>query len=195
MDTFLTIKNPGTGIYREKGSRFLGYSFPVQSESEIKNILTDFKKKYYDATHHCFAWRIGFENPQYRINDDGEPSGTAGLPILGQIQSKNLFDIFILVIRYYGGTKLGVSGLIQAYKTAAFESIISTEIVEKTINSQYVIEFSFENLNAVMKILKEFKPKIHSQDFNLQCVIKFEIRKSRSEMLEDKLRMIPLNII
>ena len=185
-DLYKTIIKPSEGNYKEKGSKFPAFAFPVYNEDEIKEILDRLKKDYYDARHHCYAWRLGADKTRYRANDDGEPSSTAGKPILGQIQSNDLTNILIVVIRYFGGTKLGVSGLINAYRTAAADAISNAEFIEKTVNDIYKIEFSYAAMNDVMKILKDEQIDQFDQKFDLQCKIKISVRQSEIEMIIEK---------
>lgn len=189
-DTYLTIQGKAEGIYKDRGSKFLSFVFPVKTETEIKEILNRFRKEHHVANHHCYAWRLGADKLAFRANDDGEPSYTAGKPILGQIQSNDLTDILIVVVRYFGGTLLGVSGLINAYKEAAANAIKNSEIIEKYIQFEYETEFTFENTNAVMKILKNANAKITLQNYESNCLIKFYIRKSLSETTEEQLKKI-----
>jgi uncharacterized YigZ family protein len=174
---FKTIKSFSEGIYKEKGSRFLAFAFPVVSKDEIKPIIEGIRKEYHDARHHCYAYMIGADRMVWRINDDGEPSGTAGRPILGQINSFELTNILIVVTRYFGGTLLGVSGLINAYKSAAADAIRNAEIVESALHEYYEIDFPYISMNDVMKILKEEDAGQSGQVFELQCsaVINFKI--------------------
>lgn len=189
-DTYLTIEKPAEIIFKDKGSKFLAYAFPVQNEQQIKDILARLKKEHHTANHHCYAYRLGANKQNYRANDDGEPNNTAGKPILGQIQSSDLTDILIVVVRYFGGTLLGVSGLIYAYKTSAAEVIKACNILEKQILFNYSVQFPFEQLNEVMKLLKQMDGKITQQHFDNQCKIQFSIRKANSEACEEKLKKI-----
>lgn len=176
-DSYKTIKTSSEGIYKEKGSRFLSFAFPVEQQEEIKPVLDGLRKEYHDARHHCYAYMIGQERHNWRTNDDGEPSGTAGRPILGQINSFGLTNILIVVIRYFGGTLLGVSGLINAYKTAACNAIQNGEIVVRTLHEYYEIDFPYISMNDVMKILKEENTGQSGQSFELNCslVINFRV--------------------
>ncbi len=187
-DTYLTIAQPVEALFKDKGSKFIGLAYPVQTEQQVKEILQGLKKEHHTANHHCYAYRLGADKLTFRANDDGEPSNTAGKPILGQIQSNDLTDILIVVVRYFGGTLLGVSGLIHAYKTTAAEAIKVSEIVEKQILFSYTIHFPFEQLNDVMKILKQSDSKITAQEFDNHCKISFNIRKASSEACEEKLK-------
>ncbi len=189
-DSFLTISAPAEAIYKEKSSKFLAYAYPVRSEEEIRELLDALRKRYYDATHHCYAWRLGPQGEQFRSNDDGEPSGTAGKPILGQLLSNSLTNCLIVVVRYFGGTKLGVSGLIQAYKESAAEVIDEAEIIEQTVDISLNVEFPYLVMNDVMRIIKEEQPNILSQEFDNLCTMQLSIRESRAEGLLGKLRKV-----
>ena len=189
-DTYLTVEKTAEITFKDKGSKFLTYAYPVQNEQQIKDILTQLKKEHHTANHHCYAYRLGADKQNFRANDDGEPNNSAGKPILGQIQSNDLTDILIVVVRYFGGTLLGVSGLINAYKTSAAEVIKTCAIIEKQILFHYTIQFPFEQLNDVMKLLKQMDGKILKQDFDNQCEIQFSIRKANSEACEEKLKKI-----
>lgn len=189
-DTYLTIEKKAEIIFKDKGSKFLAFAFPVENDTQIKEILLALKKEHPNANHHCYAYRLGADKLNYRANDDGEPSNTAGKPILGQIQSNDLTNILIVVVRYFGGTLLGVSGLIHAYKTSAAEAIKETKIVEKFISFNYTINFPFEHLNDVMKLLKQMDCKIMAQQFDNDCEISFSIRKANSEACEEKLKKL-----
>ncbi len=178
-DTYQTIAANAEGVYKEKGSKFIALAFPVSDEGEIKGILANLRKEYHDARHHCYAYSLGYSGNQWRANDDGEPSGTAGRPIYGQILSKNITNVLIVVIRYFGGTKLGVSGLINAYKTAAADALGNAKIITKTINDIYQISFNFIALNDMMKMIKDESLDLISQQFNNDCLIEVGIRKSK----------------
>ena len=189
-DSFLTIAAPAEAIYKEKSSKFLAYAYPVRSEEEIRELLEALYKRYYDATHHCYAWRLVPHGEQFRSNDDGEPSGTAGKPILGQLLSNSLTNCLIVVVRYFGGTKLGVSGLISAYKESAAEVIGEAEIIEQTVDKHFTIEFPYLVMNDVMRIIKEEQPNILSQEFDNLCTMRLSIRESRAEGILGKLRKV-----
>lgn len=189
-DTYLTVKNVSESVFRDRGSKFIGIVIPVNSEIDIKAELEQIRKKYYDATHHCYAFRLNADKSVYRSNDDGEPSGTAGKPILGQIQSKDLTNVLIVVVRYYGGTKLGVSGLINAYKTAARDAIEVNLIIEKTVQDIYEIQFEYSQMNEVMKCLKDSNITLISQQFDNHCLIEFSVRRMLSGRFEDLLSKI-----
>jgi uncharacterized YigZ family protein len=189
-DTYLTIKEPSQGVYKEKGSRFLAFAFPVKEAEEVKPIIDNLRKEHHEARHHCFAYMLGKERKIWRISDDGEPSGTAGRPILGQINSSRLTNILIVVSRYFGGTLLGVGGLINAYKLAAANVISNSEIIEYTLNDYYEIKYPFIAMNDVMKILKEEKAEQSNQKFELECVIHINFRVSAKERIIQRLSRI-----
>ncbi len=183
-DSYLTVEDRAEILYKEKGSKFYSFVFPVSEQGEVKSILDELKKKYYDATHHCYAYILGFEKEVFRMNDDGEPSSTAGKPIYGQLQSKNLTNVLLVVVRYFGGTKLGVSGLIKAYKTAAAECLAAAVIVEKKVRLMYEVVFPYEKMNAVMSILKELKAEQRRHSFEIQCSIEILIDNSNQNKFE-----------
>ena len=189
-DSYHTLAGPAEAIYKEKSSKFLAYAYPVESEEEIRTLLDALRKKYYDATHLCYAWRLGPHGETFRANDDGEPSGTAGKPILGQLLSNELVNCLIVVVRYFGGTKLGVSGLIGAYKESAAEAIRAAEIVERTVDTVVEVEFSYLAMNDVMRIVKEMQPEVLGQQFDNACTMTLSIRRSRSQQLLERLRNV-----
>ncbi len=189
-DTYKTIKGPSRGFYKDKGSKFIALAYPVQSEKEVKQLLDDIKKEYHDARHHCFAWIIGHENTNQRFNDDGEPSGTAGKPIYGQLLSHELFNVLIVVVRYFGGTKLGVRGLINAYKGAAKDAIDNNSIVTKTICNFYRISFDYLAMNDIMRIMKEYGLAQHSHDFDQACRIDFSVRKGHCQTVLNQFKKL-----
>lgn len=189
-DTYLTIKEPSEGLFKDRGSKFLGFAFPVGSEEQIKKHIAELRKQHPGANHHCYAFRLGADKQSYRANDDGEPSNTAGKPILGQIQSKDLTNILIVVVRYFGGTLLGVSGLINAYKLAALDAMQNATIIENTVNDVYEIRFDYLYMNDVMKIIKEEELKILSQESELTCSFTFSVRKSNSTSVYDRMSKI-----
>jgi uncharacterized YigZ family protein len=180
-DTYFTINKPSEGIFRDRGSKFLGFAYPVKSEEEVKQHLQHLKKEHFSARHHCYAFRIGPDKQFFRANDDGEPSGTAGRPILGQIQSKDLTNVLVVVVRYFGGTLLGVGGLINAYKLAAADAIAQGQIVELTVNEFYLIRFGYDHMNDVMKIIKDNELQQSKQDFGLECRLEVSVRKGDAE--------------
>lgn len=190
IDTFLTIKNPSEGEYKEKGSKFLAFAFQVKTEEQVKQRLDELRKKYYDARHHCYAYQLGQNGELWRANDDGEPNHSAGTPILNQIKSFNLTDILVVVIRYFGGTKLGVSGLISAYKIATQEALQSAEIEEKIITKIVSFSFDYLGMNEVMKLIKEYDLEIINQEFTNTCQMKLSVRLAILEEVEAKLKDI-----
>ncbi len=188
MDTYFTISGKSEGMYKEKGSRFISLAFPVTAEEQVKPIISDLKKEYYDARHHCYAWRLGADGGRTRTMDDGEPSSTAGKPILGQIVSNNLTNILIVVIRYFGGTKLGVSGLIRAYRDAAADAIANADIVERTVDAFYKLTFGYAEMNGVMKVIKDMSPNVHSQNFDNLCEMTVSVRRDDEEAVIGRFR-------
>ena len=186
MDTYLTISSPSEALYKDKGSKFYAFAYPVQTIEQIKEILAEKRKEYYDARHVCYAYMLGYEREVFRANDDGEPSGTAGRPILGQINSTNLTDILIIVVRYFGGTLLGTSGLIQAYKTSAAEAIAAAAIEERIVEKTFVSKFGYQDLNAVMRIMKDFDLAIVNQIQEMDCTLYFRIRLGDIERVKDR---------
>ena len=168
-DLYLTIESPGTGVYKEKGSRFLGFAYPVGDEDSIREYLSGLHKEHHSARHCCFAWRLNPEKTEYRVYDDGEPSGSAGKPIYGQIVSRDLTDLLVAVVRYFGGTKLGVGGLIQAYRTAASEALDGTRIIQRRVFDRLKLDFHYDQMNRVMQVVKEYKLDFEEQEFELQC--------------------------
>ena len=186
MDTYLTISSPSEALYKDKGSKFYAFAYPVQTVEQIKDILAEKRKEYYDARHVCYAYMLGYERNVFRANDDGEPSGTAGRPILGQINSSNLTDILIIVVRYFGGTLLGTSGLIQAYKTSAAEAIAAATIEERIVEKTFVSKFGYQDLNAVMRIMKDFDLAIVNQVQEMDCTLYFRIRLSDIDRVRDR---------
>src|SRR6056297_471988 len=185
-DEYLTISKPSEGLFKDRGSKFLAFAYPVSSEEEIKVIQEQLRNKYHDARHHCYAYMLGPEKEVYRANDDGEPSSTAGKPILGQIRSFNLTNILIVVIRYFGGTKLGVGGLINAYKTAAEEALKNAKIIKKTLHDIYELKFDYPQMNEIMRIMKEQNIEQIDQCFELSCSITLALRKAEAETVLSK---------
>ena len=189
-DSYLTIAEPAEAIYKERSSKFLTYAYPVETEEEIKELLDALRKEYYDATHHCYAYRLGPQGETFRANDDGEPSGTAGKPILGQLLSADLTNCLVVVVRYFGGTKLGVSGLIQAYKESTADVIAVSKIIEKTVDRVIKVDFSYISMNGVMRIIKDMNPRIDEQIFDNLCTMKLRIRESEADILIAKLEKV-----
>lgn len=186
-DTYRTIRDLSEGYYTEKRSRFLSFALPVRTPDEVKTQVDAYRKKYYDARHVCWAYMLGPDRTTFRANDDGEPSSTAGKPILGLINSNNLTDILIIVVRYFGGIELGTSGLIVAYRTAAAEAIAAARIEERTVDETITITFEYPHLNSVMRIVKEDKPDVLTQSFELTCEMTLRIRQSRMDALKNRL--------
>lgn len=185
-DTYKTISTASEEVlYKEKNSKFFGYAFPVTSEEEIKEILERLRKEHFSARHWCYAYQMGTEKIQYRANDDGEPNNSAGMPIYGQIQSFEVTNVLVVVVRYFGGVKLGVGGLISAYKTAAQMTLENSEIVERTIDKHFIISFGYANMNKVMRIIKEKNLQIVSQKMEMDCEIEISIRKKNVQNLLD----------
>ena len=185
-DTYKTIEEQGEGIYTEKRSKFLAFAIPVTTIEQVKEQMDAYQKKYYDARHVCYAYRLGERGEQERSNDNGEPSGTAGKPILGQIHSKELTNVLVIVVRYFGGVKLGTSGLIVAYRLAAAEALEAVPHIEKTINSEITLRFSYPLLNDVLRIVKEEAPKVVEQVFDNECVVRLSMRLSRMPRLVER---------
>ena len=189
-DTYRTIAETAEGIYTEKRSKFIAIAVPVRKVEEIKQHLEACQKKYYDARHVCYAYMLGHERKDFRANDNGEPSGTAGKPILGQINSNELTDILIMVVRYFGGIKLGTSGLIVAYKAAAAEAIANATIIEKTVDEDLTVVFEYPFMNDIMRIVKEEEPTILEQSYDMDCIMKLRIRQSKMEKLRARLKKV-----
>jgi uncharacterized YigZ family protein len=187
LDEYQTIKGEGEGYYTEKRSKFLAFAHHVSTIEEIKELLAGYRKKYYDARHVCYAYMLGAERTEFRANDDGEPSSTAGKPILGQINSNELTDILIVVVRYYGGVNLGTSGLIVSYREAAADAIAHCEIETRQVEEIVTYTFSYPMMNDVMRVVKEMQPRIISQTFENTCEIKLSIRQSEAEQLRNRL--------
>lgn len=188
--SYRTIKHTSEGSYKEKGSKFLGFAFPVISEEEVKHKISELKKKYFDARHHCYAYRIGVDRTKFRAFDDGEPNHSAGDPILGQIRSKELTNVLVVVVRYFGGVKLGVGGLISAYKAAAEDALNSSVIVEKEVVQGYTIEYPYLSTQDVMKIVKEFNLEIRSQSFEEDCKMEASISVRLKNSFEQKVQLL-----
>ena len=189
-DSYKTIASLAQGTYTEKRSKFLAFAMPVRTLDEVKEHLKYYEKKYFDARHICYAYMLGAERTDFRANDNGEPSGTAGKPILGQINSFGLTDILIVVVRYFGGIKLGTSGLIVAYKAAAQEALNAAEIIEKTVDADITFLFEYPFMNDVMRIVKEESPEIISQYFDNDCRMTLRIRKSQLDRLRERLKKV-----
>lgn len=182
-DTYKIIKNPTEGIFKDRGSKFISKIFPVESEDDIKAALEQVKSEYYDARHHCYSWILGPDKSAYRINDDGEPSGSAGKPIHGQLLSHDLTNILAVVVRYFGGTKLGIPGLINAYREATKDALNQAEILELTVDEEFWIQYEYPLMDVAMRVLKEHDLNIIETKFELNCRVKFSVRKSKSDQI------------
>ncbi|MGN0190914.1 MAG: IMPACT family protein [Candidatus Cryptobacteroides sp.] len=180
-DTFLTIASPSEGLFRDNGSRFLAFAYPVETQEEVRDIVQSLKSEYHDARHHCYAYRLGCKGDIFRANDDGEPSGSAGRQILGRIDSLGLSDVLVVVVRYFGGIKLGIPGLIRAYRTSTEDALSAATIVEKTATEHFRIEFDYLQMNNVMKMLKDLKAEILGRDFGTGCSVTVRVRLSLVE--------------
>ena len=180
-DSYLSVSAPAEGLFKDNGSRFISLAYPVESEEEVKDIVVELKKKYHDARHHCYAYRLGYLGDKFRANDDGEPSGSAGRPILGQIDSRGLSDTLVVVVRYFGGIKLGIPGLIRAYKTSTADALDKAGSVGKIAGKWFSVNFGYEEMNKVMKVLKDMDLKQKDQDFGTTCSLKSWVRLSQVE--------------
>lgn len=189
-DTYKTIIAPTEGIYKEKGSKFLSFAIPVSSADEVKEIVKNYRKEYYDSRHVCYAYMLGADRKEFRANDDGEPSGTAGRPILGQINSRELTNILVIVVRYFGGILLGTGGLVVAYKEATTDALDQAEVIEKTVDETIAILFDYVLMNEVMRVIKDTNAQILNQSFEDQCAMQLSIRKQDAALLSSKLAKI-----
>ena len=189
-DTYKTISGISESVFTEKRSKFIAIAIPVRSVAEIKNLLEQYQKKYYDARHVCYAYMLGPERKDFRANDNGEPSGTAGKPILGQINSHELTDVLVIVVRYFGGIKLGTSGLIVAYRTAASQALAEATVIEKTVDDEVTVAFEYPFMNDVMRIAKEESPEIMEQSYDMDCIMTLRIRKSQMPRLRSRLEKV-----
>ena len=187
FDTYRSIAARSEGLFKDNGSRFIALAYPVETEEGIKEILAALRKEYHDARHHCYAYRLGYQGDRFRSSDDGEPSGSAGRPILGQIDSMGLSDILVVVVRYFGGIKLGIPGLIRAYKTSTADALSRAEVVEKVAGKQFRLSFDYLAMNDVMKALKEMGLSPSGQDFGLQCALDVRVRLALEEDFRNKL--------
>lgn len=190
-DNYLTIKAPGEGLFKDRGSKFLAFAYPVTSEDDITQRLHELRKRYHDARHHCYAYRIGADMTQWRANDDGEPSNSAGQPIFGQIRARNLTNVLIVVIRYFGGTLLGVGGLINAYRTAAAEALDNTRVIEKTRTENIEFTFDYPDTNSINKLIKDEQLSIINQTFEVNCQFEVAVPKSKRQHIVERLQKIP----
>lgn len=186
LDYYYTIQSPSKGFYSDKGSKFHAFIYPIDNEEQFKEVLDELKKRYYDARHHVFAYAFGYDREQVRANDDGEPSNSSGMPILGQIKSHNLTNVAIIVVRYFGGTKLGIPGLINAYKSASIDAINNSKIIKKTIDQKYKVIFEYPEMGFVQNIIKELNLNVLEQNFAEDCNIIFTIRKSEAKRVENE---------
>ena len=189
-DEYRTIAAPAEAVYTEKRSKFIAIALPVRTVEEVKTRLEEYQKKYYDARHVCYAYMLGHARTEFRANDNGEPSGTAGKPILGQINSRELTDVLVIVVRYFGGIKLGTSGLIVAYRTAAAEALDASAFVEKTVDDEVEVAFEYPFMNDVMRVVKEEGPAIVSQSYDTDCVMKLRIRRLSMPRLRTRLEKV-----
>jgi len=189
-DTYRTISAPSNGIYKEKGSKFLAFAYPVRTVEEVKTILDQLRKDYYDARHHCYAYILGADKKAWRANDDGEPSGTGGRPIYGQLLSADLTDTLVVVVRYFGGILLGASGLANAYKVAARDALEHATVVERTVDVAFRLRYEYLMMNDVMRLVKEFGLAPRQQEFNLDCSLVVEVRKSQARRFQDALELL-----
>lgn len=190
VNSFLTIENPTQGVYKEKGSKFLSFAFPVKSEEEIKAKIEGLKKEYFDARHHCFGWVLGADQKKFRAFDDSEPNHSAGDPILGQIRSRDLTNVLVVVVRYFGGVKLGVGGLIQAYKSAALDALQQAVIIREEVTETYKLKYSFEATPQVMKLVKEFELQIVTQNFHTAGEMDIKVKLRLKDNFLEKIRLL-----
>ena len=187
FDAYQSIGAPSQGLFKDNGSRFIAFAFPVETEDEVKEHVAALKKEYHDARHHCFAYRLGYKGDVWRAADDGEPSGSAGRPILGQIDSMGLSDILVVVVRYFGGIKLGIPGLIRAYKTSTADALRQAAVVPKIAGKNWSVEFEYLSMNDVMKVLKEMDLSPSAQNFGENCSLTVRVRLSEEENFKKKL--------
>lgn len=186
-DAYSSISAPAEGLFKDNGSRFIALAWPVETQQQIKDIVDSLKKEYHDARHHCYAYRLGYKGDRFRANDDGEPSGSAGRPILGQIDSMGLSDVLVVVVRYFGGIKLGIPGLIRAYKTSTADALGQAEIIEKVAGKRFRLTFDYLSMNRVMKVLKDLGLTPVGQDFGLQCSLEVRVRLALEEDFRNRL--------
>jgi uncharacterized YigZ family protein len=187
FDAYSSIAAPSEGLFKDNGSRFIALAYPVETEEEVKTIVAGLRKQYHDARHHCYAYRLGYKGDVFRSSDDGEPSGSAGRPILGQIDSAGLSDVLVVVVRYFGGIKLGIPGLIRAYKTSTADALSQAQVVEKIAGQWFRVSFGYEAMNAVMKVLKEMDLPQRAQDFGEQCSLEVRVRLSALDSFREKM--------
>lgn len=189
-DSYRSIKSPSEGLFKDRGSKFISFAYPVQNEEDIKSHLQDLRKLHHTARHHCFAFRLGADKLQFRANDDGEPANTGGKPILGQIQSRDLTNVLVVVVRYFGGTLLGVSGLINAYRQAAADALDHATIEELTVNEIYSVQFGYGAMNEVMKLVKQENLHLLRKEFNEPCELEFSIRKQQADKVVEEFKKL-----
>ena len=187
QDSYKSIAAESRGLFKDNGSRFIAHAYPVETEDEIKEIVAALKKEYYDARHHVYAYRLGYLGDKFRANDDGEPSGSSGRPVLGQIDSNELSDILVVVVRYFGGIKLGIPGLIRAYKTATADAIANAEIVEKIASKMYRVHFGYMSMNSVMKVFKDMGLEQKNQQFDMECSMDTSVRLSQVDTFLERI--------
>ncbi len=187
FDAYRSIAARSEGLFKDNGSRFIALAYPVETEEEVREIVASLKKEYHDARHHCYAYRLGYKGDRFRANDDGEPSGSAGRPILGQIDSMGLSDVLVVVVRYFGGIKLGIPGLIRAYKTSTADALGQAEIIEKVAGKRFRLTFDYLSMNGVMKVLKDLGLTPVGQDFGLQCSLEVRVRLALEEDFRNRL--------
>ena len=187
FDAYRSLEGPSEGLYKEKGSRFIALAFPVETEEQVKELVAGIRKEYHDARHHCHAYRLGYKGDVWRASDDGEPAGSAGRPILGQIDSAGLSDVLVVVVRYFGGIKLGIPGLIRAYKTSTADALSQARVVEKIAGQWLRVSFGYEAMNSVMKVLKEMDLPQRAQDFGEQCSLEVRVRLSALDSFREKM--------
>jgi len=190
FDSYKSIEAPSEGLFKDNGSRFIALAYPVETEAEVKEIVASLRKQYHDARHHCYAYRLGYKADVFRSSDDGEPSGSAGRPILGQIDSAGLSDVLVVVVRYFGGIKLGIPGLIRAYKTSTADALGNATIVQKIATQGFLVEFEYLAMNSVMKVLKDLDLQPRKQDFGESCSLEVAVRLSSVQIFKEKLQNI-----
>ena len=195
QDSYLSVPAPAEGLFKDNGSRFISFAYPVETEEEVKDIVADLKKRYHDARHHCYAYRLGYLGDRFRANDDGEPSGSAGRPILGQIDSRGLSDTLVVVVRYFGGIKLGIPGLIRAYKTSTSEALDKAGQIEKIAGKWFKVTFDYQDMNQVMKILKDMDLPQKDQDFGIGCSLRTWVRLSGESDLLERLSKVGSSVV
>lgn len=187
QDSYKSIASESRGLFKDNGSRFIAHAYPVETEEEVKEIVASLKKEYYDARHHVYAYRLGYRGDRFRANDDGEPSGSSGRPVLGQIDSNGLSDILVVVVRYFGGIKLGIPGLIRAYRTSTADAIANAQIVEKIASRMFRVHFGYMSMNSVMKVFKDMELEQKNQKFDMECSLDTSVRLSLVKTFEDRM--------